>query len=114
MKLWIAYIVAALLVLAWKYTRYLYQNRDRRRWTVTIEWFFEGSADNAASWVATIGVVWVLGFLYVGRIVILIPGLPIHPSIAFLLGALAEFIAPAIAKIITATVIRFFEKSTGN
>lgn len=114
MTLWLAYIAAAVLVLAVKLGRYIYQNRTRPRLEVLAEWFFDsGSADNAASWVGTIGVVWTLGYLYIGEICTLIPGLPVHPSVAFLLGALAEFIAPAVAKIITSTVIRLFEKTTG-
>ncbi len=112
-SLWIAYIAAALMVLVYKYERYVYQNRHRPRGEVTAEWFFENSADNASSWVATIGIVWMLGYLYVGQLVNLIPNIPVHPSIAFALGGLAEFIAPPVARLITATVLRFFERPTG-
>lgn len=112
-SLWIAYIAAALLVLLYKLARYCYQNRTRQRWQVVTEWFFEPTADNAVSWVATVGVVWTLGYLYVSQVISLIDGVPVHPSIAFLLGAVAEFVAPPVAKTITAKAIAVFGKVTG-
>jgi len=66
-KLWVAYIVGALGSLAWKYGRYV---RGAKKAgiparTATAEWFFEASAENAFSWVTTVGFVWCVGVMYI-------------------------------------------------
>jgi hypothetical protein len=70
---------------------------------ITAEWFFENSVDNASSWTATIGGVWVIGSIYINRIVSIVglTDLPVHASIAFLLGSLFEVTVPNVIKWIT-------------
>jgi hypothetical protein len=102
---WAWWIVGALLTLAWKLARYIYaQKKLGYSLKVSLlEWFFEDSAENAVSWITTIGAVWVLGATYIDRLTIYevsVP-LPLHNSLAFFLGGLAEFIAPNITKWIT-------------
>lgn len=126
---WAAYITAALLTLAYKYLRYHWVSY--REWVATEKlrqgvertgdltgaiawswlktsagWFFDGSADNVTSWITTIGVVWVAGVSYINRLDWLLGDfsqkVPVHASIAFLLGGLMEMLAPAIAKAVVA------------
>ena len=101
---WISYICGALLVLIWKYARYLYASKSfNKNWRQsTLEWFFAPTAENAVSWVTTIGVVWVIGAAYISRIDFKVSdwlnAIPLHASMAFLLGSLMEFAAPNCAK----------------
>jgi hypothetical protein len=69
---------------------------------IVIEWFFEPSLDNASSWTATIGGVWLLGSIYINRIVSLagLTDLPLDTSIAFFLGTIFEVVVPNITKFI--------------
>lgn len=104
MRLWLWYGVGAFLTLVWKLSKYIYVGKKTGKATKTLlcEWFFESSAENAISWITTIGVVWAFGFLYVGTCVmegaVFISKIPDVPAFAFLLGSLMELAAPAAAK----------------
>lgn len=102
---WISYISGALLVLLYKWVRYVREAKKTRGLTTkqaTMEWFFENSADNVASWAVTIGIVWCGGSIYIWRIGISgmewMNSLPVFCGLSFLLGALMELYAPGIAR----------------
>jgi hypothetical protein len=100
MSLWVGYLTGAGLALAYKYCRYIVVSRQSgiNVRTATLEWLFEPSRDNGVSWVTTVAVVWVLGYMYIGDVLDMLNWLPTHPSIAFLLGSCTEMIAPTAAK----------------
>ena len=126
---WAAYITAAVLTLVYKFCKYLYDNRRiwmnahgggensgdvLKPWPMrraVFGWFFEGSADNAVSWITTIGVVWVGGYLYLSSS--LMDSVPVHPSIAFLFGSLAEMTAPEVSKYIASKAVPMLERVFG-
>lgn len=102
---WTAYLGGALLTLGYKYARYLYIGYPRGiGWKkLTLEWFFDPSKQNAVSWVTTVGVVWIIGGLYIDRMDWNVDGnylksLPVQSSIAFTLGSMMEYVAPNITK----------------
>ena len=103
-KLWVAYIVGALGSLAWKYGRYVRAAKKAGipARTATAEWFFEASAENAFSWVTTIGFVWCVGVMYIDRVDLFLTSwlgkVPPHPAFAPFLGSINEFIAPNAVK----------------
>jgi len=126
---WAAYLGAAWLTLGYKFAKYLYDNRKLwmaahggaedtgdvlKPWPMrraVFQWFFEGSAGNAVSWITTVGVVWVGGYLYLSSS--LMDTLPVHPSIAFLLGSLAEMTAPEVSKYLVGKVVPMLERAFG-
>jgi hypothetical protein len=70
-----------------------------------MEWFFDPTAENAVSWIATVGVVWAFGFLFIeasgsftGIFGTVFQYLPVACPIAFFLGYGMEMKAPDIAK----------------
>jgi hypothetical protein len=119
---WTAYASGAGLTLAYKFARYLYE--DRKRWMerhdadstgalrdigkpwrpkrAILEWLFAGTTANGASWIATIGVVWIAGAAYINRLEWVLSetfaSIPVHVSIAFFLGSVMEMVAPAALK----------------
>jgi hypothetical protein len=99
---WIAYVLgfALTLLFKWAQAAYLGGKQGKSVKQVTCEWFFEPSLENASSWTATIGGVWVLGSIYINGLVKIagISDLPVDESIAFLFGSLFEFTVPAIIK----------------
>ena len=99
---WSAYLAGALLTLAWKFARARLNSTQSWR-EFLIDWFFSPGLDNTVSWVTTVGLVWVIGVMYISRTVVWAPagyiaGLPLHSSIAFLLGSILEFVAPNATK----------------
>jgi hypothetical protein len=102
---WASYLGGALLALAYKYARYLYTGHQSRiGWKeLTWEWFFDPCKENAVSWVTTVGVVWIIGSLYIERMDWEVGGnflksLPVQSPVAFTLGSMMEFVAPNISK----------------
>lgn len=100
---WACYLLAVALTLAWKLIRYIRAQKAqcvparRAAWN----WFFEGSAENAVSWITTAGVIWVVADCYMRRVEFLggwLQSIPIEKSIAFLLGSVVEIAAPNAAK----------------
>lgn len=99
---WTSYIAGAVLTLVYKWARFVYQGCKAGKpvGQATAEWFFEPSAENAVSWTATIGGVWLLGSIYIDHAIEItgLTDLPVLDSLAFLLGSLMEFTAPAVCK----------------
>jgi len=105
--LYLAYGIAAAAMLALKLVNYL---RNSEKYGKTAgqslrEWFFERSLENAASWLATGLVVWVLGYIYIEQAIELtgvlgktIAAVPVSIPTAALAGCLNEIIAPAVFK----------------
>lgn len=113
MGLWIAYLAAALGLLAYKYVRYLYHARRNGKTgrEATLEWLFEPSVDNVVSWLTTIAVVWVVGAVYIDSVVDYLSWVPRHPALAFLLGILAEKFAPDLAKYFVSRTVASFTRT---
>lgn len=103
---WLWYLAGAICCLLWKWQRYCYESRGHgiSFWKASREWFELHTFGSQASWVATIGVVWVIGAVYVDRVGVewmfdgILKFIPVHVSFAFLLGVLAELSAPAAVK----------------
>lgn len=99
---WLFYILGAVLTLAWKMCRYAWIGTRNGKGLVPslAEWFFEPSAENAVSWISTVGAVWLLGSIYIDHVILVtgLTDLPVLDSLAFLLGSLMEFTAPSVAK----------------
>lgn len=100
---WLSYLAGALLTLLYKWGKYIGEAKKRGLTTkqATQEWFFEASADNVCSWTVTVGIIWIGGSVYISRANLgwdWIQNVPIMCSFAFLLGALLELYAPAVAR----------------
>lgn len=108
-KLWSAYIVAAVFTLSLKLMKYLYeQNKQEITLQKAISEFFLGGNQTAVSSVAILGVEWVFGAIYIDHLTFIfgeaLNSVPKHPSIAFLLGSIAEVIAPMGVKALTTRI----------
>lgn len=107
-NIWIAYFAGFILTLAWKLASAIYQgNKQGKPWRqTTLEWFLEPSLSNASSWTATIGGVWLLGSIYINRIVEVtgLSNLPLDTGLAFFMGTIFEFTVPAITKWVVAKI----------
>jgi hypothetical protein len=103
----LAYFIGAFLTLAEKARRYTYFGMKKGDTFLASlrEWFLDPSVSNVSSWIATIGAVWVAGYLYVNQIPslfgIAMPEIIVAASIGFLLGCLMETVAPNIIKLFT-------------
>jgi len=99
---WFAYFLGFGLTLLYKWGRFVYEGRRDKKSIKqsTLDWLLEPSKENAASWTATIGGVWVLGSIYINRIVEVsgLTSLPIDNGIAFFLGTIFEFTVPNLVK----------------
>jgi hypothetical protein len=104
---WKLYLAGALLALAWKYISWCYigTRRMKKSWRQSSrEWFELQTIDAKVSWLATGACVWAIGAIYIRQIGLAwifggaLTGLPVFPEMAFLLGVLAEYTAPAILK----------------
>lgn len=104
--LWFWYLLGAILCLAWKWQRYCYESKGSgiSFWAASKKWLEIYTLESQVSWIVTIGAVWVIGTLYIERIGLqwlfdgAIMEIPAAPAMAFLLGSLAELIAPAFVK----------------
>lgn len=107
-RIWFFYILGFSLTLLFKWVKAVYLGKKQGKTTkqVTTEWFFEPSADNASSWISTIGGVWIVGSIYINRIVSIawLTDFPVHDSIAFFLGAIFEVTVPNIVKWLTSKI----------
>lgn len=103
-SVWAFYLAGALLTLALKFYRYYrFGVKNGKSFRVSLcEWLFEASAENAFSWMTTIGIVWAVGVTYIDQVDFLWSGylkaIPVHTSFAFLLGSLMEIAAPNAVK----------------
>lgn len=105
----LSYFAGALLMLAEKARRYIYYGKkvgQKKAMESLREWLFDDSVSNVSSWIATIGAVWVGGYLYVNQIPSIfgfnMPEITVAAPIGFLLGCLMEQVAPNIIKIFAA------------
>jgi hypothetical protein len=109
--LYLSYIAGALLTLAWKVGRWIYADvKAGKSWKQSLTtWLFEPSADNAVSWAATIGIVWIGGSVYIsqGSLFGIELPLPLDYGIAFFLGGVLEIAAPNLAKTATQKILDF-------
>ena len=99
---WTAYLTSFALTLAYKYGRAVYNGRKQGKtvYAISAEWFWEASAENTVSWVATITSCLAMGGIYIDRIVEipLLSAIPVHWAIAAFLASLTEFWAPNFSK----------------
>lgn len=67
-------------------------------------YFYFASTESAFVSVGTFSLVWVLGSIYIDKLQVsyfgVIHDLPLHPSLAALLGFIGEFFAPRIIKVL--------------
>lgn len=104
---WLFYFLGAFLILGGKLVRYVVgaavNGKTKRQ--ALFEWFFEDSTSNYASWITTIGVVWLGGYLYINQVESFLgqalPKIPVAAPISFVLGCLMEMVAPNIIKLVT-------------
>jgi len=101
-RIWFAYFLGFSLTLLFKWGKAVHNGKlqGKTMKAVTTDWFFEPSLENGSSWTATIGGVWVLGSIYINRIVNIVglTDLPLHESFAFLLGSIFEVTVPNMVK----------------
>jgi len=103
-KLWYWYAAGALSALLWKFLTYYRVNHRLGKGLLAIadEWIFEKSPENAASWVATVLVVWAAGVTLIGDVAFLwseiLDKYPSHPAFAALAGYVMEYVAPNVFK----------------
>lgn len=101
-RIWLSYFLGFSLTLLFKWAKAVRAGKAQGKTMkqVTLDWFFEPSLENGSSWTATIGGVWVLGSVYINRLVDVVglTDLPTHESIAFLLGSIFEVTVPNMVK----------------
>lgn len=94
-------------MLAWKFLQYTYigvRRLKRPFKDCAIEWFELVTIDAKVSWLVTGSFVWVTGVLFIKQIGLswlgggLLLGIPVLDCTAFMLGVLAEYAAPKLAK----------------
>jgi magnesium-transporting ATPase (P-type) len=109
---WRLYLLGALLTLIYKWVKYVHigMKQGRTFKAATLEWFELVTVGSRASWATTIGVVWVIGTVYINRIAVgslfggFLNNVPVFPAFAFLLGSIAEMIAPDLVKFIVSKI----------
>ena len=66
--------------------------------------FYFGGPEPSLTTAGTVGIIWVLGSVYIDKLDVsflsLVLNLPLHPALAFLLGFMGEFFGPKIIKAI--------------
>jgi hypothetical protein len=120
---WLYYILGALLTLVWKWQRYAYSmkgiqtanpdgtlNPPIKFWQASKKWFELETFGSQISWGVTIGVVWVLGALFIDRIGVdwlfggILASVPVAAPWLFLFGSISEMTVPAVAKWIASKI----------
>lgn len=101
--LWYVYLTAAVVAHLIRLVVYMKQ-RDPGPIKEELQDFYFGAAESSLTTVGTIGIVWVLGSVYINKLDVsflnLVVNLPLHPALAFLLGFMGEFFGPKIIKAI--------------
>lgn len=106
---WVFYLAGAVLTLAWKWQRYCYESKGKGIpfWKASGQWWEFTTAGSQVSWIATVGVVWLIGSFYIDKVGLdwltgdtrkLFEGIPLNASTAFLVGGMAELLSPMLAK----------------
>lgn len=105
MFLYILWFTGTVGVLLYKYISYIkYGKKVGVSFKqATLDWFFEPSLLNAASWLSTLSASWLCSAVYIDKIsfpllVDLLGPLQPHGAIALFLGVLTELLAPFIVK----------------
>lgn len=91
MKLWITYFIAVFLVCALYIIRYIRAQKAAgipasKAW---INLVLETNLADGTTWVGTLGVVWLLGAVYIDRVPMVsdwLASAPHHPALAFVVG----------------------------
>jgi hypothetical protein len=105
---WILYLTGAFLALVFKWVRWVHTGKSQGK-TIgasTHEWLDIGLLSDKASWLMTIGVVWIVGSVCIGKVITetgivwidRVIALPMFNAAAFTLGVAMEYAAPALAK----------------
>ncbi len=100
---WISYMVGALLVLGAKWWYWCATGRKAGTpiWKSTKQWFDVTRSQDQISWLTTIGIVWVGGYVYLAGSHLgweWVEKLPVTMPFAFILGMAMECTAPAAFK----------------
>ena len=110
---WMFYLAGAFLALFWKYFSWVYVGVCRKKQSFAAssrEWLELTTIDSKVSWIATAAFVWVIGTVYIQQIGVswflggFLSGVPVVNSIAFALGAVVEYSAPAALKWIVSKI----------
>ncbi len=105
---WAFYLVGALGVLLIKYANWIKTGKKngKKWWPSTKEWLSISLLEEKASWLTTIGIVWIAGAVFIDKVsvstgVIWLDkalAIPVFDAAAFTLGTLMEYLAPEAAK----------------
>jgi hypothetical protein len=105
--MWGWYLLGAFMALFAKYSTFLFIGLSRKgqKFLPTSKaWFEIVTIDSQVSWLASVAVVWLIGAMYIRQIGIswlfggALLGLPVFREMCFLLGVLAEYVAPGFLK----------------
>lgn len=103
--LWYVYLTAAIITHLIRLAVYM-KSMPQGSWSFWKEaWhFYVDGTEPQLTTIGTVGIVWVLGSVYIDKLNIsylnLVVGLPAHPGLAFLLGFMGEFFGPRVIKTI--------------
>lgn len=104
MQYYLLWFLGTLGTLAYKYVSYVRYGKAKgvSLKTATLDWFFEPSLLNAASWLSTLSASWLCSTVYIEKLefpfLSLLLSLPLHGSVALFLGICVEMLAPFITK----------------
>jgi len=103
--LWYVYVTGAIITHLIRLAAYMKQ-QPPGSWSFLKEAgdFYFGGTEPALTTTGTIGIIWVLGAVYIDKLGVsflnLVVALPLHPALAFFLGFIGEFFGPKIIKVI--------------
>jgi hypothetical protein len=101
--LWYIYLSAAVAAHLIRLVAYMKQQQPGSLKNELMDFYF-GGQEASLTTVGTIGIIWVLGSVYIDKLGVsflnLVVNLPLHPALAFLLGFMGEFFGPKIIKAI--------------
>lgn len=112
---WLAYIIVAVITLLGKLFMYVKNSEkfDKTYWQSFKDWWKVKTAQDLASWIGTVLVVWVVGYIVIDRPIDFsgfvgqaIASLPVSVPICAMYGFIAEMLAPAALK----KIIGMFQK----
>jgi len=105
MNYYILWFTGTIVTLLYKYISYIRYGKKMSVSirTATLDWFFEPSLSNAASWLTTLSASWLCSAVYVDKLAFpmlidVFGPLPLHGAIALFSGIVTEMIAPYITK----------------
>ena len=106
LKLWIPYFSAVFLVTALYILRFIRSQKAagipaRHAW---INIALESDMASGTTWVGTLGVVWLLGAVYINRLPMIsdwLAAAPHHPALAFCVGFSSTAVSPIVLSLLT-------------